>query len=36
VPVSHTCYPSYLGGWEWEECSLRPACTKVYQDPHLH
>jgi hypothetical protein len=23
--MAHTCNPSYLGGWDWEDCSLRPA-----------
>jgi hypothetical protein len=23
--VSHTYSPSYLGGWDWRDCSLRPA-----------
>jgi hypothetical protein len=22
------CDPNYLGDWDWEDCSLRPAWTK--------
>jgi hypothetical protein len=24
VPVTHTCNPSYLGGWDQEHCCLKP------------
>jgi hypothetical protein len=27
------CNPSYLGGWNQEDCSLRPAQAKSFQDP---
>jgi hypothetical protein len=22
--VAYTCNSNYLGGWDWEDCSLRP------------
>jgi hypothetical protein len=31
--VAHICNPSYLGGWNWENCSLRPAQANSSQDP---
>jgi hypothetical protein len=24
TPVTHTCNPSYLGGWDWEDQGSRP------------
>jgi hypothetical protein len=31
--VANTCTPNYLGGWDEEDCSLRPAQTNSSQDP---
>jgi hypothetical protein len=31
APVAHTCNPSYLGGWDQEDCGSRP----VWAKPHL-
>jgi hypothetical protein len=33
VLVTHTCNPSYLGGWDWEDCSLRPAWANSFRHP---
>jgi hypothetical protein len=30
--VAHSCNPSYLGGCDWVDCSLRPAWAKRLQD----
>jgi hypothetical protein len=30
--VAHVCNPSYLGGWDWEDCSSRPAQANTSQD----
>jgi hypothetical protein len=35
APRAHTCNPSYLGGWDWEDCSSRPAQANSLRDPHL-
>jgi hypothetical protein len=32
--MAHTCNPSYLGGWDWEDWGLRPALgEKSLWDP---
>jgi hypothetical protein len=31
--VAQACNPSYLGGRDWEDNSLRPAWAKSLQDP---
>jgi hypothetical protein len=33
VLVAHAYNPSYLGGWDWEDCRSRPAWAKPSQDP---
>jgi hypothetical protein len=33
VLVSHACNPSYLGGWDWEDCRSRPAQANSLRDP---
>jgi hypothetical protein len=33
TPVAYICHPSYLGGWDWEDCGLRPA---QFLRPHLN
>jgi hypothetical protein len=33
MPVVHTYNPSYLGGWDRENHSLRPAWANSLQDP---
>jgi hypothetical protein len=33
--VAPPCNPSYLGGWDWKDHSLRPAMTNSSRDPHL-
>jgi hypothetical protein len=33
VPVAHTCNPSYLGVWNWDDCGLRSTSAKSSQDP---
>jgi hypothetical protein len=32
--VTHTCNPSFLRGWDWENCSLRPMWANSLR-PHL-
>jgi hypothetical protein len=32
VPVAHICNPSYLGVWDWEDCTLRLAWTYSSRD----
>jgi hypothetical protein len=29
----HTCNPSYMGGRDWKDCSLKPAQADRSQDP---
>jgi hypothetical protein len=31
VPVTHFCNPSYLGGWDWEDCNSRSARQIVHK-----
>jgi hypothetical protein len=31
--VAHAYNPSYLGGWDWEDCGLRPLKENSSQDP---
>jgi hypothetical protein len=31
--VAHSCNPSYLGGWDWEDCNLRPTRTNSWWEP---
>jgi hypothetical protein len=33
VLVAHTCNPSYLGSWDGEDCSSKPAWAKSSQNP---
>jgi hypothetical protein len=33
VQVAHTCNPSYSGGRDQEDCSLKPAGANSSQDP---
>jgi hypothetical protein len=33
--VVHTCTPSYSGGRDWENCSLRPSWVKSWWEPSL-
>jgi hypothetical protein len=33
MPMAHACNPSYLGGREQEDCSLKPALANSSQDP---
>jgi hypothetical protein len=33
VLVAHTCNPTYLGGWDQEHCSWRPAQADSWWDP---
>jgi hypothetical protein len=33
VPVAHACNPSYSGGRDQEDCSLKPAWANSSQDP---
>jgi hypothetical protein len=33
--VTYTCNPSYLGGWDQKDHSLRQAWANSSQDPHL-
>jgi hypothetical protein len=35
VPVAHSCNPSYSGGRDQEDCSLKPAWTNSLQEPIL-
>jgi hypothetical protein len=30
----NTCNSSYLGGWDWDDYSLRPALVNSSKDPH--
>jgi hypothetical protein len=32
MPMAHTCNPSYLGDWDWEDQDSRPALAKSLQD----
>jgi hypothetical protein len=32
APMTHACNPSYLGDWDREDCSLRPARTNSSQN----
>jgi hypothetical protein len=33
--VAHACNPSSLGGWDLEDCDLRPAWANSSWDPQL-
>jgi hypothetical protein len=33
TPVAHSCNPSYLGGWDPEDCGSRPVWTNSVWDP---
>jgi hypothetical protein len=33
VLEAHTCNPSYMGGWDWEDQSLRPTWGNSLRDP---
>jgi hypothetical protein len=33
APVAHTCNPSFLGGWDWEDHGSRTAQANSSQDP---
>jgi hypothetical protein len=33
TPAAHACNPSYLGGWDQEDCGSRPAWANSSQDP---
>jgi hypothetical protein len=35
VLVAPACNPTYLGGWDQEDHSLRPAHANSSRDPHL-
>jgi hypothetical protein len=35
APVAHACNPSYSGGRDQEDCSLKPAWANSSQDPIL-
>jgi hypothetical protein len=35
VPVTHTCSPSYLGGWDQEDHSSRPSQANSSRNPQL-
>jgi hypothetical protein len=35
VPVAHTCNPSYSGGRDQEDCSLKPAPANSSTRPYL-
>jgi hypothetical protein len=35
VLVSHTCYPSYSGGRDQEDCSSKPAWANNFMRPYL-
>jgi hypothetical protein len=33
VPLAHTCNPSYLGDWDWENGSSRPTWARIVHKP---
>jgi hypothetical protein len=33
APVAQACNPRYLGGYDQEDCNLRPAWANSFQDP---
>jgi hypothetical protein len=35
VPEAHTCNPTYLWGWDWEDHSLRTARAISSRNPHF-
>jgi hypothetical protein len=28
IPTAHTCNPSFIEGWDWEDCGVRPVQAK--------
>jgi hypothetical protein len=34
MPVAHTCYPSYSGGKDQEDCGLKPAQVNSLRAPY--